>query len=1365
MTMTEADDKAIAKTMLGTGGTGMTPAPAKPAETPAVDAPDTAADKPASAATVMLPSDKPASAATVMLPSGDLPTPPSAIADNAIAATLPPTLMPLRGPDEATVMPQPIPDAFKKDLPALGAGYEGFVGKELGGYTIKRKLAEGGMGVVFEGEHGKLGRRGAIKLLKLEFCQNDEVVERFYQEARAVNSIRHENIVDVFDFGRDSDGRVFFVMEFLEGQPLSGRIKKGAIPWKEAFPILEQTLRALKAAHDKGFVHRDLKPDNIWLKPTDTHVEVKLLDFGIAKLVGSDSPKEKLTRTGSIMGTPHYMSPEQINGAKDVDLRTDIYAMGIIMYEMFAGKTPFLGDTLQAIMTGHLFTEAPRLDDVPQNLGVPKPIVEVIDRMLAKDPADRYGSAIEVLDDLKAVDRNQAPAAETLNKQRASKPALRKTGGAAAPAAKQKPVGMYVGLGAVVLAVGALAWAKLGTSDDKPAPAPAGQQLATQPTRPSEPIKPPPAKPLDYDALRKDAQTTLRASIKEAEPNVRVLGSDALGKVKDQPSVPALTDLTQNDPDPEARGHAASALGEIGASAAIAVLQKLEPAAAPPLKVWYASALARLGDKPAKQRLLGYARDNDLKISFPAALALADVSQPGDQDTIKALRVLAGHEAALNDIAPYAGAVILTKMAALHDAKARKLLYSILDSHDEGSRLAAAEGLARLGDDAGKKVLEDVYGNEASPNRLVATVALVPLGDYVGFDLITTKLADKDPEVRRLAARGLGEIGERKSVPSLVALANDGDWTVKIAAAAAVMAIVGLDPQVLAQASVDWTASALKSQDWAVRKAAAGVLGDMPEKDAVPLLASAIADPDPNVRLAASQSAGKMKTAEAATSVASAAKAEKDPKIKEEEVKALGSIGNPVAHDTLVELETDPGRVGVFAAGSLVAVGDAAGKAKLDTAVVAPQSDIRLAAVQSASQAKNPIVVSTLVTGVADKIFDVRFTAAEGLAGFHAEKASAVPVLTAALDSKDATVQGRAEAALIELGEKPPGNAPSPADMIDSPDAKVRLAAIPAIAELPPAEAAPLLRRVVGDVDQDVRRAGVDAIGHLTSKDKSAAIQLYKPLVEDADPVVRSKSQGELSRLVEAPPKAAAADPPPAPTAPDAPPPQLAAATGDAGSAANDAKTAADAVAAAVKNIAQATAAPAKDDAAVKHATELATDVDTAAKAVEDAATRAEASAKAAVDAAGATPTPAAAQLVADAQTAAKSARTAATAARTAADAAAKTARDYAKAETEDPQLFIAAANTAIATGNYADAKHDLDRAAKGGGTGLEFSYAQLYDKMAGHEKDNAAKLKLLEQAKAAYESYAKTGTGTRAQHATARATELADEIKELGSP
>ncbi|HEX2689367.1 MAG TPA: HEAT repeat domain-containing protein [Kofleriaceae bacterium] len=1258
-----------------------------------------------------------------------------------------------------------------------------FVGQELGGYLIRRKLAEGGMGEVFEGVHQKIGRLGAIKVLKPEFCRSEDVVERFHQEARAVNAIRHENIVDIYDFGRDRHGRVFFVMEYLEGEPLSARIRRGALLWSEAFPILEQTLRALKAAHDKGFVHRDLKPDNIWLKYDGSRVQVKLLDFGIAKLVGAESPREKLTQTGSVIGTPHYMSPEQINGARNIDQRTDLYAMGVIMYEMFAGVTPFVGDTLQAIMTGHLFKEPPRLANIPANLGVPAPIAEIVDRMLAKDAAERYDSAADVLADLHDVNRNRLPTkAETLRRMRMTRaPTMGPQ--AAEPAgqpseARRRGLSRTVGIGLVLAAAagGGLAiWSSRAHAPAAPSAGVApGKPGPAAPGKPAEPV----TKPLDYDAVRKDAQVVLRASLKETEPAVRVQGSDALGKIKDQPSAPVLTELTEKDPDTEVRGHAADALGTIGASSAVQLLGKLEAGAPPPLKVWYASALARLGDKGAVKRLLGYAHDKDLAVSFKAGLTLADLSQPGDKNAIAALKALAAHEAELNSLAPYAGALILTKLAALRDASARKVLYGLLEHDDEGARLAAAEGLARLGDDAGRKVLQAVFANPASPNQLIAAVAQIPLGEYGGIDLITAKLDAKDPGARRLAARALGDIGDRKSLPGLIALARDKDWTIRIAAAAAIVAIVGLDPQVLAQASVDWTKGALESADWAVRKAAAGVLADLPEKQAVPLLAQAIADPDPKVRIAASKSAGKMKSADAAEKVTAAVKAETDPQVKEQQVKALGEIGSPVAHDTLAQIAEEPGRIGVFAAGSLVAVGDAAGKAKLDAAVTAMAVELRLAAVQAASAANKPIVVPTLKIGVADRVFDVRFTAAEGLATLMAERAAAVPVLTAALESKDAGVIGRAVAALTRLGEQIKGKVQTPAEMLDSADPRLRLAAVPIVRAMAASEGGPLVRRLVADPDPEVRHAGVDAIEDLAAKDKDQAIKLYKPLVSDADPVVRSKASGQLARLVPPPPQIAAV-PAPAPAPEPAPPvpavddalPKVKLAFDSATAAAAEAKAQGAAFAALSGELATALGATEHDDTTIKHVEELAKGLDEAAAKLEAAAAKLEDAAKAVSDVAGASPSPDAAKLVEDARALVQDARGAATTARGKVADAADKARKYRDAWTGDPQMFLAEANAAIAAGDFADARRNLDRATKlvrASGTknaSLDDAYARLYDQMAARTQDPAAKRKLLQQAEEAYRRFAKTGAGPRVQRANDRLAEIADELKELGQP
>jgi serine/threonine-protein kinase len=1259
--------------------------------------------------------------------------------------------------------PQPEPAAGP---PFGGGNSDPFVGQELCGYLIRRKLAEGGMGVVYEGVHGKIGRLGAIKILKLELCRAEDVVERFYQEARAVNAIRHENIVDIYDFGRDPYGRVFFVMEYLEGEPLSVRIRRGALAWSEAFPILEQTLRALKAAHDKGFVHRDLKPDNIWLKYVDGRVQVKLLDFGIAKLVGTDSPRDKLTRTGSVIGTPHYMSPEQINGASDIDHRTDLYAMGVIMYEMFAGVTPFVGDTLQAIMTGHLFREPPRLAAIPEKLGVPAPIAEIVDRMLVKDAAGRYDAAAAVIADLHDVHRNLRPTnAAVLDRVRPAR-APAPTGRRAEPPRRSRGRAVVVGGALAAIAVAAVAiWR---SQPDAPVTTPTATTTTTATTPPSSarpstpiaPVDPPP----DYDALRKAAQTTLRASLREVSPAVRVRGSEALGQIKDQPALPALVEMTEHDPDSAVRGHTAEALGEIGAASAVPLLHKLEAAAPPPLKVWYASALARLGDKPAVKRLLGYARSKDLAVSFKAGLTLADVAPAGDRHAIAALKAIAAHEAQLDDIQPYAGAMILTKLAALRDPSARKLLYALLAHDSKAARLAAAEGLARLGDDAGKKVLQDVLADHASPNRLVAAVAQIRIGEYGGLALITEKLAAKDPEIRALATRGLGEIAEPKSLPALVALAGDKDWTVRIAAAAAIVAIVGLDPQVLAQASVDWTRGALDSQDWAVRKAAAGVLGDIPENEAVPLLAQAIADRDPKVRLAASRSAGKMKTAEAAAKVVIAVKAETDPQVKEQQVVALGAIGRPEARDTLAAIAEQAGRIGVLAAGSLIAVGDASGKAKLDVAVAAPQTELRLAAAQAASTANNPIVVPTLKLGLADLVFAVRFAAAEGLAMFHAEKAAAVPVLTAALGSRDIDVVGRAFAALTRLGEVIQDQLRSPAALLDSADPKLRLAAVPIVRALPVTEAVPLLRRLVADPDQTVRYAGVDAIEAVVIKDKAEAIKLYKLLVNDADPVVRSKASGRLSRLVDAPPPHAAA----LPAAPTGDPlPQLQQVLDDAKTAAAEVKPQVAAFEALAGELATTIAEPPRDDTTIPRVEAVVNSLDQAAAKLEAIATTVETAAAAATTAAGASPE--AAKLVEATRALARDARGAATATRgKAADAAAK-ARDYIKRETSDVQMLLAGAEAAVAAGNLPEAKHKLDRAAKqihragARNATLDYLYAQLYDQSARRSQDPEAKRKLLVQARDAYRRFAKSGAGPDVQRANERQAELAEDLKALG--
>ncbi len=268
-----------------------------------------------------------------------------------------------------------------------------------GRYRIEQQIGEGGMGVVYQATHTVLQKRLALKVLRGDNSKDSEVVQRFMQEAQAATSIGHPNIIDISDFGRLPDGSVYFVMEFLNGTSLADMIKKGgSVPMQEAVHLVRQIASALEAAHARGIVHRDLKPDNIFIiKQGNDSRFVKVLDFGVAKVGGAAS---RLTKTGMVFGTPHYMSPEQAAG-HSVDQRTDIYALGVIMYEMFTGKVPFDADTFMGILAKHMFEAPPRPYDLKgQSLGA---LETVILRSLEKNPDQRYQAMGDLLTDLDTV--------------------------------------------------------------------------------------------------------------------------------------------------------------------------------------------------------------------------------------------------------------------------------------------------------------------------------------------------------------------------------------------------------------------------------------------------------------------------------------------------------------------------------------------------------------------------------------------------------------------------------------------------------------------------------------------------------------------------------------------------------------------------------------------------------------------------------------------------------------------------------------------------------------------------------------------------------------------------------------------------
>ena len=300
------------------------------------------------------------------------------------------------------------------------SGTSDLVGSVIAGnYHIEKKLGEGGMGAVYLGQHVKMGRKSAIKVMTQSMAHDPDAIARFNREATNAARINHPNVCAIYDFGETPDGTIYLAMEFIEGESLSDLLEReGALSAKRAAHIFQQAGDALQAAHDLGIVHRDLKPDNIMITRGRGGADVvKVVDFGIAKAVGGEEG-QKVTKTGLVVGTPEYMSPEQLAGDK-LDGRSDIYALALVLYRMLTGTLPFQADSAQEVMIKRL-TDEPIPLNAAGTGSFPDQLQAVMDRALQRMPSERYTSAAEMARDVAHAVGGMAEAAAAVDTEGAT---------------------------------------------------------------------------------------------------------------------------------------------------------------------------------------------------------------------------------------------------------------------------------------------------------------------------------------------------------------------------------------------------------------------------------------------------------------------------------------------------------------------------------------------------------------------------------------------------------------------------------------------------------------------------------------------------------------------------------------------------------------------------------------------------------------------------------------------------------------------------------------------------------------------------------------------------------------------------------
>jgi len=376
------------------------------------------------------------------------------------------------------------------------------VGTTLGSYRLVQQIGAGGMGRVFIAEHALLGRQVALKVLRSELSGNIEAVKRFFAEARAVNRIKHENIIEISDFVANARGPSFYIMELLQGTTLRVlQSQEGLLSVPRALRIVVQVCRGVGAAHAASVIHRDLKPDNVFLIERDGQADfVKLLDFGVAKLTSAtlEDASTYKTSAGMVVGTPDYMAPEQALG-QPVDHRADIYSIGVILFELLVGRRPFVARTAREVMVQHMVTPAPGFATINPALELPLELEDLVLHCLKKDPHERPDSIQDVANRLSDILQRCRPVpggdgrrVRLVRGKNESRLGTIGTTTALAIGDARRRRWPIAAAAALLIAAGLLAWSREGGQKTPAASTGARLEVSARPASPSAPSRPSP---------------------------------------------------------------------------------------------------------------------------------------------------------------------------------------------------------------------------------------------------------------------------------------------------------------------------------------------------------------------------------------------------------------------------------------------------------------------------------------------------------------------------------------------------------------------------------------------------------------------------------------------------------------------------------------------------------------------------------------------------------------------------------------------------------------------------------------------------------------------------------------------------------